>query len=325
MVSQTNTADTTGGDGRHLSLVLGSGGARGVAHIGVIDALNERGFHIDSIVGCSMGALIGGVYAMGKLDVYRDWVCALERVDVLRLLDLSFGSTGLIRGEKIIEVLRDSIGDTNIEDLPLKYTAVATDLDAQKEVWIDHGPLFEAIRASIAVPTVFTPHRRNGRTLVDGGLLNPVPVAPTVRDQTDLTIAVDLAGPLDVEIESRMRALGQRRDGHLDKKRNAIHRFAADAIDRVADALTDDDSDDMNLLEIVNRSFDVMQGTLSRHKLASHPPDLVVAIPRNMCQSFDFHKAAALIELGRELTLEALERLPAPARGEEAAAPGPED
>ncbi|MDJ0927163.1 MAG: patatin-like phospholipase family protein [Gammaproteobacteria bacterium] len=301
--------------GPRVSLVLGSGGARGLAHIGVIDVLEEHGFRIESVVGCSMGALIGGVYAMDKLDVYRDWICALERVDVLRLMDVTFGSTGFIRGEKIIEVLRELIGDTNIEDLPVKFTAVATDLESQKEVWIDRGLLFDAIRASIAIPTVFTPVLRRGRTLVDGGLLNPVPVTPTMRDDTDLTIAVDVGGAADPAVEARIRESHKRRNNALDSQRNAIHKFVDGVIEKISDALEPDEQDDeMGLQEIMTRSFDVMQETLARHKLAAHPPDLLISVPRNVCQVFDFHLAAPLIDYGRELTERALTHLPADIR-----------
>lgn len=308
METQTEKPDSPG---LRLSLVLGSGGARGLAHIGVIDALLERNFRIESIVGTSMGALIGGVYAMGKLDVYRDWVCALDRIDVFRLLDISFGPTGVFRGEKIIGVLRESIGDKSIEDLPIKFTAVATDLDARKEVWIDRGLLFDAIRASMAVPTVFTPYRRNGRTLVDGGLLNPVPVTPTVRDDTDLTIAVDLGGPEDPRVGQWMQARQPRQSGELDSYRNRIHKFVDGILERIAGSFEQgDEADQLGLLEIVQRSFEVMQGTVARHKLASHPPDLLITVPHNICKSFDFYKAAALIELGQELTRRSLESLP---------------
>jgi NTE family protein len=174
-----------------ISLALGSGGARGYAHIGAIEELCSQGFDIRSVSGCSMGALIGGIYAAGKLDVYRDWVKALQRFDVLRLLDWTFRG-GLIKGDRIISKLRDLIGDVNIEDLPISYTAVAVDLMAQREVWFSRGSLFDAIRASIAIPAVLRPHHYQGRTLVDGGLLNPVPITPTLRDLTDCTIAIDV-------------------------------------------------------------------------------------------------------------------------------------
>ncbi|RMF96953.1 MAG: serine protease [Gammaproteobacteria bacterium] len=317
MVTHARRPARRRGEIRNISLVLGSGAARGLTHIGVIEALERRGFRIRSIVGCSMGALIGGIHAMGKLDVYRDWVCALERVDVLRLMDPSLTASGLLRGQKIIDVLRESIGDTDIEELPIKYTAVATDLQAQKEVWIEQGSLFDAIRASIAIPTVFTPYRLGDRLLLDGGLLNPIPVTPTLRDDTDLVVAVDLSGPPDSEIQGRLRALAQARDGELDKYRNAIRRFLDDAIERLAGALQPDESDDeLGLREIVMGSFELMQATIARHQLASNPPDLLITVPRNICQSFDFHKAAPLIAIGRELAEEALSHLPAPRASE---------
>ena len=180
-----------------ISLVLGSGGARGYAHIGVIEELIAQGFDIRSIAGSSMGALVGGVYAAGKLDSYRDWVLPLARLDVLRLLDITFRGGGFIKGDRIIKALSEHVGDVAIEDLPISYTAVAVDLDAHREVWFSSGSLFEAIRASIAIPTVFRPHRYRGRLLVDGGLLNPLPVSPTLRDHTDATIAVDVNGPAE--------------------------------------------------------------------------------------------------------------------------------
>ena len=145
-----------------------------------------------------MGALIGGIYAMGKLDVYRDWVCTLAKFDVLRLLDWTFSGGGLIKGERIIGTLRELIGDTCIEELPLGFTAVATDLDREREVWLTRGSLFDAIRASIAIPTVFRPHSLDGRRLLDGALLNPVPVTPLIRDPADYLLAVSMDGAAEL-------------------------------------------------------------------------------------------------------------------------------
>ena len=178
-----------------VSLVLGSGGARGLAHIGVIQWLTEQGYEIRSIAGSSIGALVGGIHAARKLEVYADWVSALERRQVLRLLDPTFGRNGLIKGDRIIGVLRELIGDCAIEDLPLSFTAVAADLESGEEVWLREGRLFDAIRASIATPLVFTPVQHGARTLFDGALVNPLPVSPTLDDATDLTIAVSLNGP----------------------------------------------------------------------------------------------------------------------------------
>ncbi|MCP4637582.1 MAG: serine protease, partial [Methyloversatilis sp.] len=177
-----------------VSLVLGSGGARGLAHIGVIRELQARGYDIRAISGSSMGAVVGGIHAAGGLDAYEQWVTGLAQSDVFRLLDWTFSGGGLIRGSLLMSRLRDLVGDCDIEALPLPYTAVAVDIERGREVWFTDGPLFEAMRASMAVPSIFTPHPYRGRMLVDGGLLNPVPVAPTQRTLSDLTVVVDLNG-----------------------------------------------------------------------------------------------------------------------------------
>ena len=177
-----------------VSLVLGSGGARGHAHIGVIRALHETGFEVRNISGCSMGSVIGGIYAADKLDIYTDWAFQLKRSDVVKLLDFSFSLRSIFKGERIFDVLKELVGDRKIEDLDKRFTAVATSLDDEEEVWLNSGSLFTAMRSSTAVPGVFSPVQLNGRTLVDGGLVNPLPIAPTLNDTTDLTIAVNLAG-----------------------------------------------------------------------------------------------------------------------------------
>ncbi len=177
-----------------VALVLGSGGARGYAHIGVIEVLQEQGYNIVAISGASMGALIGGMYAAGKLRAYKDWVTGLDQFQLLRLLDFSLGSPGAIRGEKVFGVVQEMLGDTRIEDLEIPFTAVATDLLAHQEVWFQEGVLHEAVRASTAIPSVITPVMLHGRVLVDGGLLNPLPIIPTVAAHADIILAVNLSG-----------------------------------------------------------------------------------------------------------------------------------
>ena len=205
--------------GKTVALTLGSGGARGYAHIGAIEILCERGYEIVAISGCSMGALIGGVYATGKMKDYKDWVTGLGQFDVLKLLDVTFNSVGAIRGEKIFSVVREMIGDTRIEDLPLAYTAVATDLLGHKEIWFQEGPLDQAIRASVAIPGVLTPLVLNGRVLVDGALLNPLPIIPTISSHADMVVAVNLSGEDDrrhritaADLESALES-----DGDMDE------------------------------------------------------------------------------------------------------------
>ena len=306
-----------------ISLVLGSGGARGYAHIGVIEELHAQGFAIGSIAGSSMGALVGGMYAAGKLDAYRDYVRPLQRLDVLRLIDWTFRGGGLIKGDRISGVLRELVGDALIEDLPLPYTAVAVDLDAQREVWFSHGPLFDAIRASIAIPTVFRPHRYQGRLLVDGGLLNPLPVSPTLRDHTDATIAVDVNAPAESlgaadepgaavgggETPEIIEGGSSADSTHAPRRR----RFAA-FLDAFAERRERNAAlHEPGALELFARSLDVVQETVTRLKLAAQPPDLLITIPRNACAFYEFHRAAELIELGRTRTREALARWAPPA------------
>ncbi|MEE5100602.1 patatin-like phospholipase family protein [Pseudomonas alliivorans] len=176
---------------KRIALVLGSGGARGYAHIGVIHELERRGYEIACIAGCSMGAVVGGIYAAGKLDRYSEWIESLDYLDVLRLVDVSF-RLGAIRGEKVFGQIRDIVGEINIEDLRIPYTAVATDLTNQQEIWFQEGCLHQAMRASAAIPSLFTPVMQGGRMLVDGGLLNPLPIVPVVSSHCDLIVAVNL-------------------------------------------------------------------------------------------------------------------------------------
>lgn len=177
-----------------MALALGSGGARGYAHIGVIEALRARGYDIVGIAGSSMGAMVGGLQAAGRLDEFADWAKSLTQRTILRLLDPSISAAGVLRAEKILDAVRDILGPVAIEQLPIPYTAVATDLLAGKSVWFQRGPLDEAIRASIAIPGVIAPHAIDGRLLADGGILDPLPMGPISAVNADLTIAVSLSG-----------------------------------------------------------------------------------------------------------------------------------
>jgi NTE family protein len=283
-----------------VSLILGSGGARGLAHIGIINWLEESDFLIRSISGCSMGALVGGVFAAGKLDVFTEWVKAIKTTDMLKLLDISFGSSGMVKGERIINTLKDLVGDQLIEDLPITYTAVASDIVNEKEIWLNDGPLFDAIRASISLPFFFTPARYHGVDLLDGGILNPVPIAPTFRDNTDVKLAVNLGGPVDRKI-SAMDQNQQQARAEPD---------LMDKISRFIDAIQDPDDDSNNgklgMLDIADQSFDAMQGAIARQKLAAYPPDVIIELPRNICGTLEFDRAEQMIELGYRRAAEIL-------------------
>ena len=277
-----------------VSLVLGSGGARGLAHIGVIDYLVNNGYHIRSLAGSSMGALIGGVFAAGKLDDYTRWVTRLQRLDVIRLLDLSFGNTGLFKGERVIGELKELIGDRHIEDLPVSFTAVATDIQNGKEIWISRGPLFDAIRASIAIPMIFTPHTLSNRQLVDGGLVNPVPVGPTLHVHTDLTVAVNASAEPAGDLQSPdWEAV--RDDEEEGSLRQRIAAFIADLTHQ-----RNIREEDMGLMDIMFRSMDIMQNMIARFQLATYTPDVVIEIPRDICSAYEMYRARELIDCGRE-------------------------
>ncbi|KZC23732.1 serine protease [Rhodanobacter thiooxydans] len=274
-----------------VALALGAGGAKGLAHIGVIEEIEAQGYTIVAIAGSSMGALIGGIHAVGKLDVYRDWVCALAKLDVLKLVDWTFSGGGLIKGERIIETMRGLVGDALIEELPLAFTAVATDLERGREVWLSRGDLFDAIRASFAIPTVFRPHLIDGRRLVDGALLNPVPVTPLIRETADYLIAVSVDGPAvtatppEPPIQPAATENGYRlRIGEF------ISRMIPRGESRPREPGT---------LELLTQAMDLMQANLSRLRLAAYAPDLLIQLPHNMALAYEFYRARELIELGR--------------------------
>jgi NTE family protein len=277
-------------------LVLGSGGARGLAHIGVIQWLTENRYNIRSIAGSSMGALVGGIYAANKLEVYAEWVLALERMQVVRLLDPTFGRDGLFKGERIMGVLRELIGDCAIKDLSMSFTAVATDLESGEEVWLREGALFDAIRASIATPLVFTPFKHGERTLIDGALVNPLPIAPTLNDNNDLTIAVNLSGPA----EPRPMPAASTSIANGNAYRTRVRSFIASLhLGRAPAARS------RGLFDIALVSMQTMQDTIARLKLAAYAPDVTIEIPRNACGFYEFWRAEELIALGRERAAQA--------------------
>jgi NTE family protein len=287
-------------DKKTVSLVLGSGGARGLTHIGVIRCLNELGYEIKYISGTSIGALIGGIYAAGKLDEYEHWVKELDRTDVVRLLDLSFSRGALFKGDKIIEVLRQLVGDRNIEDLSVGYTAVATDLNTEREIWLNQGSLFDAIKASVAVPMVFEPVKIGKRLLVDGGLVNPIPIAPTLNDDSDMTIVVDLNAPAE-GIELKEVESDKENNFHSEyRKKLAV--FIEDLFSSDEDA----NEDVPGFYDLLMRSMDTMQTTIANFRMAAYKPDIIIHVPRDICDFFEFYKASRLIDFGYKRSKDSL-------------------
>jgi len=265
-----------------VSLILGSGGARGLAHIGVLQWLEENNYEIKSISGCSIGALIGGLYAAGKLDIYTEWLKSLDMLDMLKLVDLE-GSSGLMKGEKLMKTLQELIGDFTIEELDIKFTAVAADINEEKEIWMNNGSLLDAIRASISLPMFFTPYNYKNRLLIDGGILNPVPIAPTFHDNTDLSIAVNL---------------GSTKEHSIELKEKEVDKALSSKVKQYLLSMALPSSDKENMYNIANKSFDTMQSTIARMKLAAYPPDIEIKIPRKLCGILEFDRANELIEYG---------------------------
>lgn len=275
-----------------VSLVLGSGGARGLAHIGVIHWLEENGITIKSISGSSIGALIGGVYAAGKLEVFERWVNDITKMDIVTLLDLSWDGTGLVKGDRIFEKLTDLVGDQLIQNLPISYTAVASDVRKEKEIWINSGKLFDAIRASTSLPLLFSPFTYNGVDLIDGGVLNPVPIAPTFGDDTDMTIAVNLGGKVEIK-ENKKSEQSANDEDPASLKKKALSFFG-----RFNQKVSTSSKLDWDVYDIANQAFDAMQSTIARQKLSSYPPDYTIEIPRNACGTLEFERSSEMIELG---------------------------
>lgn len=277
-----------------VSLVLGSGGARGLAHIGVIKWLEENNFEIKSISGCSIGALIGGVYAAGKLDQLEAWMISLKKTDITSLLDFSWSSDGIFKGDKIINTLVGFLEDVQIESLSLPFTAVATDIVTEKEVWINTGSLFNAIRASVSLPLFFTPVTNGESILIDRGVFNPVPIAPTFNDDTDLTIAANIGGTiLKKEVEVKNEFDDQKGVGSFQNK---IEKF----IETLHIKNQKSNIKNRTMYEVADMAFDTMQSTIARFKIASYPPDLEIEIARNACGTLEFDRSAEMIKLGYE-------------------------
>lgn len=239
-----------------------------------------------------MGACVGGIHAIGRLDVYEEWVRAIRKRDIVALMDVTLRRAGLLKGDRLFNTLRELLGDCLIEDLEIRFTAVAMDIDRSREVWISRGPVFDAIRASVSIPLLFTPAIVHGRKLIDGGVMNPIPIAPTVGDHTDMVVAVNVSGQLSEGV----------RQAHKRPRPNPPQSVLQERIGQFLDSLVSikDESklDQDSITDVVYTAFDAMQSTIARHKLAAYPPDVLIDIPRNVAGIMEFDRAEEMIELG---------------------------
>lgn len=280
--------------GEPVALALGAGGARGIAQIGVIEALQARDINIVAVAGASSGALVGGAFAAGRLEALREWMLGTSRTGMLRLLDPGFGRSALFTGDRLVRRLREVVGEPLIEDLPIDFTAVAVDLVRQREVWLRRGDLWNAVRASFAIPGVFTPFEVHGRELVDGGLLSPLPIAATRLSDAHRLIAVDMHGwPL------RPPGTPAAADNGTESPPGRIARWLDDHFDDDEDDKRNAPEPELGFAELMSRSLDTMQAQISRVQIALDPPEIVIRIPRDACQFYEFWRGRELIEIGR--------------------------
>ena len=281
---------------KDVALVLSSGGARGLAHIGAIEELEAHGYRITSIAGCSMGALIGGVYAAGKLEEFREWMKTVDRKKMLELTDFSFSLNHLVKGTRIIEAIMEFVPDIPIEDLPIPYCAVATDWKSGHEVVFREGSLFEAIRASISLPSFYEPVKRDGMILIDGGVTNPIPMNRVVRHEGDILVGIDVSGH-DYEAQwRRHHELAEKRKRSTSLSQQILNRLIPDNLD-------------FNYYTMLSRvsSLMIRQNSILMAQLMK--PDILVDIQMARYGGFDYDKSERLIAIGHQKTLQAINKL----------------
>jgi NTE family protein len=282
---------------KNVALVLSSGGARGCAHIGAIKELNRNGYKITSVAGTSMGALVGGIYATGQILQFEDWISSLDIKEVLRLTDFSISKRGLVKGKKVIDKIKQIVPEWNIEDLSIPFCAVATDIIEGTEAVFTEGNLYEAIRASISIPTVFQPVKIGNRYFVDGGLTNPIPVNRVKRYKDDLLVVVNVSSPIPYEKKSL------KIEKFPDKKYSEQIKRIKDKLDNL---IPTKKAEDIGIFNLTNKSISTMMRKISDLTLEKHNPDILINISKESFGTYDFYKAKEIIEEGERATLSAL-------------------
>lgn len=320
----------------NVALVLSSGGPRGFAYIGAIEELLRRGYVISSVTGTSAGALVGGIYATGGLEAFKEWITGLTPAQVMTLMDPALSRTALVKGERLMREIRKRVPEVNIEDLPIPFTAVATDLYTGEEILFREGPLFDAVRASISIPSMFVPVRMGTRMLIDGGICNTFPLNRAIRTEGDILVGFNVneidAGEIRSFLESRKELV----EKGAALKEEAEHLFrdtlstpGTDSLRRVKelvltgvetvreDRKLESDGRDKriptgagdNVASILDRSFGIMNCAMARQSIALVPPDILVSLPYDTYQGVTaYARAGEIIEKGRELMSRALDR-----------------
>jgi NTE family protein len=283
---------------KNIALVLSGGGARGLAHIGVIEVLLERGYIISSVSGTSIGSVVGGIYAAGKLQNFKEWITNLNKLDVIKLMDFVITKNGFIKGEKVFGELNEIIGNELIEDLSIPFATVAVDINKHKEVVFTSGKLKDAIRASIAVPTVLTPFILNSAELVDGGVLNPLPLDLVYRIKNDILLASDLMADIPYPASKKVEVL---------KEQQSSYQQALDSInEKWSKFFKSDKQKRSGFFNVINNSISAMEIKLTQLAIEKHQPDILIRISKDACDMFEFYRADELIEYGREQALKSI-------------------
>lgn len=293
---------------RDVALVLSSGGARGLAHIGAIEELETQGYRIRSIVGCSMGAIIGGMYAAGKLAEYKEWMQTIDKRKILSLLDLSFSLDHLVKGNKIIEAMKEIVPDVKIEDLPIPFKVIATNWENGEEVVFSSGSLYEAIRASISMPLFFDPVKRGGTTFVDGGIINPLPLNISKDMPGDIVVAVNVSGTANEE-SSRVQEFKVQGKPAKTKTgtKNETKTKTQTALDFLSSLLPDEP--DVNYFTMTQRMIRLMIQKNAALNIALYKPDILVNIPMDLFGPFEYDHVDKISTYGREKMREALKNI----------------
>jgi NTE family protein len=285
---------------QNVALVLSGGGARGIAHIGAIEELEKQGFNITSIAGTSMGALVGGIYAMGKLDVYKEWLCTLDKMKMFRLVDFTFRGQGLVKGEKLFNKLHELIDDCNIEDLKIPYAAVASDIINKKEVVFTQGSVLQAIRASIAIPTILAPVKTADGLLVDGGVVNNLPIDRVKRSPGDILAVVNVNALIPAEKPvAREDEPATKHPVYQEKIRgfyDYLHK-----INPLSHEVQ------FGYFDILNKTISLINYHNCQLSLEMYSPDIIINISNESCATYDFYKGAEMIETGRRAAVKSLE------------------
>jgi NTE family protein len=296
-----------------VSVALGSGGARGLAHIGVLQVLKENDFNISGVAGSSMGACVGGIYCADKLDTFTEWVLTLNRRETIRLMDFTMSTQGVIKGQRVLDHLKELLGEIRLEDFEIPFTAVATDVKTKQEVWMRNGDLYSVIRASSSIPTLMMPSKLGDRILIDGGVLNPLPLEPLVPKSSDLLVAVNINANPDGHVRySHVDVSEHTNEEHSEEETSAYTTRMVNTVKSWLNMSKSEKTDSeqnttLNYLGMLNKTYDFMQDRLCEQSIEIHKPDIVVSIPRHVGTTLEFYRAEELVEEGRVAAQKAIQ------------------